>query len=46
VTGAILGHELAPTLSAVGISVQRDDLDKNFKSRFLADLAELQWKAH
>jgi LPS sulfotransferase NodH len=44
-TGAILGRELTPMLSAVEISVQRDELDQTFKSRFLSELAELQWKA-
>jgi trehalose 2-sulfotransferase len=43
-TGAISGRELIPAPHSVGISVQRDGLDCEFKSRFLSDLASLKWR--
>jgi LPS sulfotransferase NodH len=43
VTKALVGRELCPVESAVGIKTQRDELNDQFRHRFLAEVGEIDW---
>jgi LPS sulfotransferase NodH len=44
ITRFLIGRALAPVLPAVRLSIQRDQLNEEFRFRFLAELDQLKWK--
>jgi len=42
-TRELIGHALAPDLDAIGLGVQRDQLNRELKAAFLHDLTNLAW---